>query len=701
MNQKDRFELMRKLKNSWVFDETGKPIGFASDILPEAVKIYFSHIQYSDEFGRGTMWVECPICGMRGMNLEHHEHKFDGQVTTSGTITFKCIKCGKEETIRRPTYNHRIETGKIGLCTECIVKMQNLEKWGHENYMKSEHFLKTREQTWMAKYRVDNPFKLQEIQDKCKETWKQNLGVDNPFKLKEIQEKRKKTWEETLGVDNPSKAKEIKDKKIKHFLEVFGVDNPRKADYVKAKIAKSSLDHFRKVYGVDSAWHLEFVQEKAKQTSLKRYGATHAFAAPEIRAKFLQQWKESYEKTCLERYGVPHVLSAGSPIRKKSAKSRSFPKTEKRLLEFLKNRNIPFIHRFLLCSHEFDVAILNENGAVIALVDVDGSYYHNWLSEANGFNLPVTYEYDALRPTYCGDLKFIAIHDKDFENGLKEILKVLDQNYDEYLQSIFDWCRKIGIPYPNYPNQILMKSWFDLCKIQKISFHGQIGYKLIRQFHKSIWHAKKEGYEYSPIEAYLDDTLLWKAIKNRFIYANTLDPACVLDAFTIAKIAPRVSVFQPSTAKKLVMQYLNQYKQIFDPFSGYSGRMLGAIASGKEYVGQDCNPTTIHESEVLAKFLDIHPILSVQDSAKTIGKYECLFTCPPYNLKENWGQEIENHSCDEWIDICLKNYDCQAYLFVVDKTDKYKEFVVETINNNSHLVKSSEQVVLIHKSDLQ
>lgn len=700
MNQKDRFKLLHKLKHSIVYDANNNPIGISSWMLPNETKVYISHVTYSDELGRGTMWVECPICGMRAMNLEKHEHKFEGQKTTSGTLTFTCMKCGKTETIKRPTYNHRVEIGKLGLCTQCILGEQNLEKYGSENFMKSEHFKESRKKTWIEKYGVDNPWKAKEVQDKCKETWKQNLGVDNPFKSKEIQEKRKKTWETTLGVDNPSKAESVKTKKVEHFIEVYGVDNPRKSEKVKVKIAKSRIEHFRKVYGVDSAFHLEWVQEKSKQTSLKRYGATHAFAAPEIRAKFLQQWKESYERTCLERYGIPHVLCSNSPIRKKAAKSRSFPKTEKRTMEFLKNRGIPFIHQFTLGEHEFDFAILNNDGAVIAIVDVDGAYYHNWLAEANGFNLPVTYEYDALRPTYCGDLKFIAITDKDFENGLKEILKVLDMDYDQYLQNLFDWCRKDGVPYPKYSNKILMQSWTNLCKIQDISFRGQIGYKLVRHFHPSIYDAKKEGYDYSPSEAYMNDDKLWFAIKNRFIYANTLDPSCVLDAFSIAKIAPRVSVFQPSAAKKLIMQYLNQYNQIFDPFSGFSGRMLGTIACGKEYIGQDCNPTTIEESKELAKFLDIHPSLSVQDSIKTTGKYECLFTCPPYNLKETWGQEIANHSCDEWIDICLQNYDCNAYLFVIDKTDKYKDFIVETINNKSHLTKSSECVVLITKQDL-
>ena len=36
-----------------------------------------------------------------------------------------------------------------------------------------------------------------------------------------------------------------------------------------------------------------------------------------------------------------------------------------------------------------------------------------------------------------------------------------------------------------------------------------------------------------------------------------------------------------------------------------------------------------------------------------------------------------------------------AYLFVVDKTALYKDFVVETISNKSHFGSSFEQVILI------
>ena len=77
------------------------------------------------------------------------------------------------------------------------------------------------------------------------------------------------------------------------------------------------------------------------------------------------------------------------------------------------------------------------------------------------------------------------------------------------------------------------------------------------------------------------------------------------------------------------------------------------------------------------------------------GEYECLFPCPPYNLKEIWGTDLKDLSCDQWIDECLKRFKCKKYLFVVDKTEKYKEFIVNVKDNSSHLTKGSEKIILI------
>lgn len=125
--------------------------------------------------------------------------------------------------------------------------------------------------------------------------------------------------------------------------------------------------------------------------------------------------------------------------------------------------------------------------------------------------------------------------------------------------------------------------------------------------------------------------------------------------------------------------------------------MLGACSLDKKYIGQDINEITINESNKIKDLLDLNADLYIRNSIEETGNYECLFTCSPYSNKENWGQIIENKSCDKWIDICLNNYSCNKYLFVVDKTEKYKNYIVEELTNKSHFNKNSEYVILIKK----
>ena len=199
-------------------------------------------------------------------------------------------------------------------------------------------------------------------------------------------------------------------------------------------------------------------------------------------------------------------------------------------------------------------------------------------------------------------------------------------------------------------------------------------------------------------EAWKDINLMKSVIYNRFLYTDeyVLSPKDLRRGFQVSLINPHPSVFQPSFAKYLIKEYLNEYSEIFDPFSGYSGRVLGAIANNKKYIGQDIDSTHIKESEHIKNFLKLKNVsLTVKDIFESSGEYECLFTCPPYNLKEIWGADLKDLSCDQWIDECLKRFKCKKYLFIVDKTEKYKEFIVNVKDNSSHLTKSSEKIILI------
>ena len=108
------------------------------------------------------------------------------------------------------------------------------------------------------------------------------------------------------------------------------------------------------------------------------------------------------------------------------------------------------------------------------------------------------------------------------------------------------------------------------------------------------------------------------------------------------------------------------------------------------------NETAVAETNELITFLNLSNVeIKNRNSLDTVGKYECLFTCPPYLDKENWNQDIENFSAEDWIYKCVVNYSCKKYLFVVDNPGKYINNVVETLEYKSHFGSRKEYVVLI------
>ena len=160
-----------------------------------------------------------------------------------------------------------------------------------------------------------------------------------------------------------------------------------------------------------------------------------------------------------------------------------------------------------------------------------------------------------------------------------------------------------------------------------------------------------------------------------------------------------MSLFNPALAKYLISKYLSEYGVIFDPFSGFSGRLLGACSLGKKYVGSDIDEDHVKESQSIIDYFGLEGTVEVKDVLKSSGSYPCLFTCPPYGSKERWSErnDLVEKSCDEWIQECMQRFDCERYLFVVDKTECFKDNIVEEIDNSSHLGKGKEYVVLIKK----
>ena len=275
-----------------------------------------------------------------------------------------------------------------------------------------------------------------------------------------------------------------------------------------------------------------------------------------------------------------------------------------------------------------------------------------------------------------------------------------DVYYMNKIEKYLNLTLETNFPYDNFTDTELTKDYKSLKKASNKNSNS--GLRIVRQFHPSIWQCNRRRYK-SPVDAWNDPDIMYKVIENRL---KSLKEDRFLSIYnirawlSISKKAPKVSVFKPATAKYLVEKYLSEYTEIFDPCCGFSGRMLGTCILGKRYIGQDINSVMIKESNKVKGYFNLNANLKVNDSIYDSGEYECLFTCPPYGNKENWYQDIEILSADEWIDICLKNYKCKAYLFVVDKTEKYKKFIAEEFKNKSYLNENSEQVVFIKNNQI-
>ena len=255
-------------------------------------------------------------------------------------------------------------------------------------------------------------------------------------------------------------------------------------------------------------------------------------------------------------------------------------------------------------------------------------------------------------------------------------------------------------PYPHYSNSQLKEDYENL--VNRDYKPGQkFGTYIANEFHRSIWKASVKGKK-SPYEAWHDEGLMTKLIRNRLIYSSSpeITPEILRRGFSPSRIAPRVSLFNPTLAKYLISKYLSEYDVIFDPFSGFSGRLLGTCSLGKKYVGGDIDEDHVKESQSIIDYFGLEGTVEVKDVLESSGSYPCLFTCPPYGGKERWNEknDLVEKSCDEWIQECTQRFDCEKYLFVVDRTECFRDNIVEEIDNSSHMGKGKECVVLVKRT---
>ena len=185
----------------------------------------------------------------------------------------------------------------------------------------------------------------------------------------------------------------------------------------------------------------------------------------------------------------------------------------------------------------------------------------------------------------------------------------------------------------------------------------------------------------------------------------------ILQVFRLACGQPAVN-FPPLTAKLLYEKFTDhvdnqeQVFHIYDPSSGWGGRILGAMSTRKKihYIGTDPNPDNFGRYEAVADFYNSNCVddfsetftqfFEVEKQSNTYdvyrdgselignnpkfqsykGKLDLVFTSPPYFNREQYSQD-ENQSFkaysqyDDWVENFLKPTLTTAYDYL--KNDRY------------------------------
>lgn len=384
--------------------------------------------------------------------------------------------------------------------------------------------------------------------------------------------------------------------------------------------------------------------------------------------------------------------------------SNNKSKIEKLVFEMLLNRqnelNVDDIkNSYIINDKEFDFALFKNNKLEV-LIDIDGEYNHGLLCDSDG--VKVNNYRDCERFLHVPDnVKLIICDNNNSDNIIKEIIDTLNLDYNSWIENIIQSLPK-EFPFPVYDDARMIKDFNRLVKYNDISLKSRICDSIIRNYHKSIYKAHVKN-KISPFDAWNNPDMLRLCVENRFIYTNKFSSHKIVDGFNICKLAPKVSVFSASVAKHIITTYLNEFDVITDPFSGFSGRMIGTLASGKHYIGYDINKDHVKESCDINTFLYNNNLIKNNQAEITVKdlfstectECECVFTCPPYGLKEQWNENETDMTCDAWIDEVMKHYKAKKYVFVVDETEKYKMYIKNVINNKYHFGQSNEYILVI------
>lgn len=147
-------------------------------------------------------------------------------------------------------------------------------------------------------------YKSDDTKSKKIQTWLNKYGITHPSKLESVKEKKKRTLLNHYGVTHQSKSELVKEKKKQTTLEHYGVENPFQSEVVKYKIKQTCLEK----YGVENLSYTQYFRDKIaekhdiiRQKQYLTKKSNHSFNSSKIEEDFAG-WLSSNNISFIRQY---------------------------------------------------------------------------------------------------------------------------------------------------------------------------------------------------------------------------------------------------------------------------------------------------------------------------------------------------------------------------------------------------------------
>lgn len=254
------------------------------------------------------------------------------------------------------------------------------------------------------------------------------------------------------------------------------------------------------------------------------------------------------------------------------------------------------------------------------------------------------------------------------------------------VERAFRFWRNHGFPFYRLSSPQLRQDMLTLLKKDVHSvFDGRdlrtsnAGLRLANSFQPQMWSTRVNRY-LSPMDVFKNDTLLRKAIRRSLSIwperfgANASSMRRMLKTYPGAA---SVSNYRPMIAKAIISMYCPEAGTVIDFAAGYGGRLLGAIAAHRNYVGIEPNRAQVKgfikmSEKISAQGFELPRLKFLHGAAETEmprfmrSSAEMVFSSPPFFDWEHYSRSSSQSfkrypRYDLWLEKFLRSVIEQSY----------------------------------------